>query len=145
VIVRVSTTLDIPADLAWDTVKKPETFMYVTRGVLGVRLLEELPEDWGEGLRVRVRLFFFHVVPAWKHEIEVVRIDEHAREIFTNERGGPVRHWNHRIRVEPLSAATSRYTDEIEIHADRPPLWSGPTRTCSTAIASTAGGSLRAS
>ena len=100
-IVRVSTDLDISADLAWETVKKPETFRYVVRGVMGVRQLDEIPEDWGEGLTVRVRLYFFHVIPAWKHEIRIVHIDEAAREIYTNERGGPVRHWNHRISIKP--------------------------------------------
>jgi hypothetical protein len=117
VIVRVSTDLDISADLAWETVKKPETFLYVVRGVMGVRQLDDVPEDWGEGLAVRVRLFFFHVIPAWKHEIRIVRIDEAAREIYTNERGGPVRHWNHLIKIEPGSAERCRYTDEIEIRA----------------------------
>jgi hypothetical protein len=117
VIVRVSTELDIPAELAWQTVKKPETFRYVVRGVLGVRQLDDVPDDWGEGLTVRVRLLFFHVIPAWKHEIRVARIDEGAREIYTNERGGPVRHWNHRITVVPRSAERCLYTDEIEIRA----------------------------
>lgn len=116
-IVRVSTELDISADLAWETVKKPETFLYVVRGVLGVRQLDEVPEDWGEGLTVRVRLYFFHVIPAWKHEIRIVRLDEAAREIYTNERGGGVRRWNHLLKFESLSEQRCRYTDEIEIGA----------------------------
>jgi hypothetical protein len=117
VIVRISTDLEIPADLAWETVKKPETFRYVVRGVMGVQQLDEIPEDWGEGLTVRVRLFFFHVIPAWKHEIRIVRLDEAAHEIYTNEHGGPVRRWNHRIRIDRGSGGRCRYTDEIEIHA----------------------------
>jgi hypothetical protein len=117
VIVRVSTDLDIPAGLAWETVKKPETFRYIVRGVLGVKELDEVPEDWGEGLTVRVRLFFFHVIPAWKHEIRIVRVDEAAREIYTNERGGGVRRWNHRITIDPRSADRCHYTDEIDIDA----------------------------
>ena len=117
VVVSVSTDLEIPADLAWETVKKPETFRYVVRGVMGVRQLDEVPEDWGEGLTVRVRLVFFHVIPAWKHEIRIVRLDEAAREIYTNERGGGVRRWNHLLTFEPLSEQRCRYTDEIEIGA----------------------------
>jgi hypothetical protein len=117
VIVRVSTDLEIPVDLAWETVKKPETFQYVVHGVMGVRQLDEIPEDWGEGLVVRVRLFFFHVIPAWKHEIRIVRLDETAREIYTNERGGGVRKWNHRLKFDALSEQRCRYTDEIEIGA----------------------------
>jgi carbon monoxide dehydrogenase subunit G len=125
VIVRVSTELDIPAELAWQTVKKPETFRYVVRGVLGVRQLDDVPDDWGEGLTVRVRLLFFHVIPAWKHEIRIVRLDPAAREIHTSEHGGPVRTWNHRIKIEPESERTCRYTDEIEIRAGplTPSVW----------------------
>jgi hypothetical protein len=117
VIVRVSTNLDIRADLAWETVKKPETFRYIVRGVLGVRELDEVPEDWGEGLTVRVRLFFFHVIPAWRHEIRIVRVDEASHEIYTNEHGGGIRKWNHRIKIDPQSATRCRYSDEIDIGA----------------------------
>jgi hypothetical protein len=127
VIVRVSTDLDIPAELAWETVKKPETLRYITRGVLGIRPLDDVPDDWGEGLTVRVRLYFFHLIPAWRHEIRVVRIDEATHEIYTNERGGGVRTWNHLISIKPQRTnprpgvaqeyERCRYTDQIEIHA----------------------------
>jgi hypothetical protein len=125
VIIRLSTDLDIPADLAWETVKKPETFRYVVRGFLGVRQLDEIPEDWGVGLTVRVRLFFFHVIPAWKHEIRIVRLDEDAREIYTNEHGAFVRQWNHLIKVDPAGAERCRYTDQIEFRAGifTPSVW----------------------
>jgi hypothetical protein len=114
---RVSTDLSIPADLAWATVKRPDTFAYITRGVLGVRPLDDdIPEVFEQGFVVRVRLWFFHVLPAWKHEIEVVRLDDATRELYTNERGGPVRGWNHLIKVEAVGSR-SRYTDSIDIEA----------------------------
>ncbi len=116
-IVRLSTDLDIPADLAWETVKKPETFRYVVRGFLGVQQLDEVPEDGGVGLTVRVRLFFFHVIPAWKHEIRIVRLDEAAHEIYTNEQGGPIKQWNHLLKVEPAGPGRCRYTDQIDFRA----------------------------
>ena len=37
--------------------------------------------------------------------------------MLTNERGGPVRMWNHRIKVEPLSERRCLYTDELELRA----------------------------
>ena len=46
-IVRVSTDLDIPADLAWETVKKPETFRYVVRGVHGCAAARRDPRGLG--------------------------------------------------------------------------------------------------
>ena len=59
------------------------------------------------------------MLPAWSHEIHVVRVAEAEREIFTNERGGPGRSWNHRIEITPVAgdAGRCRYSDEIEVRA----------------------------
>src|SRR5215208_3560345 len=118
VIARVSTSLDAPAAAAWETVKRLDTFRYVTRGVLGYRVAQGTPDDLREGLVVRGRLLFFHVLPAWNHEIRVVRVDDEAREILTSENGGPVKNWGHTIRVETgQEPGRCRYTDEIDIRA----------------------------
>ena len=116
-LVRVSTHLSVPADVAWDTVKRTDTLRYVTRGLLGFRGGEEIPERIAEGETYRIRLLFFGVVPAWRHQIEVVRLDEAAHEIRTEERGGPVRQWRHRIAIDPEGWGATRYLDEIEIAA----------------------------
>jgi hypothetical protein len=86
--------------------------------VLGVRPEhEELPAHFAQGETYRMRLLFFGVVPAWRHEIHIARLDEGGREIQTAERGGPVKEWNHRITVDERGPYQSRYTDEIEIGA----------------------------
>jgi hypothetical protein len=103
--------------VAWDTVKQPETLRYVTKGVLGFRAERELPERFGAGEAYRVRLLFFGIVPAWWHEIRVVRLDEAHREILTAEHGGLVKEWHHRITVDERGPWKSHYTDEIEIVA----------------------------
>ncbi len=46
------------------------------------------------------------------HHLRVVRVADN--EIYTNEHGGPVKTWNHRLTFEPLTASSCRYTDEIE-------------------------------
>jgi hypothetical protein len=123
--VRVSTDLESSADRVWAQLKKPETLVYVTRGVLGFRPLDDVPDRFEEGWVIRMRLLFFHFISAWKHEIRVVRIDEQAHEIYTNERGGPIRKWNHLLKVEPRSERRCRYTDAIEIGAGllTPSVW----------------------
>jgi ligand-binding SRPBCC domain-containing protein len=118
-VVRVSTELEIPAERAWETVKKVDTLRYITRGVLGFRPLGEVPETIAEGEVIRVRLMFFHVLPAWKHEIEIVGVDEQARRIETMEHGGSVKRWNHVITVEPAGDGRSLYTDRIDLEAGR--------------------------
>jgi hypothetical protein len=124
-IVKVSTLLETTADLAWRNAKRTATLLHVTRGLLGFRGVGQMPEEWRPGDRVRTRLFFFHVVPAWEHELGVVGMDEARHEFHSAEHGGPVRTWNHRIAVEPVSATRCRYTDEIDIRAGwlTPAVW----------------------
>ncbi|QIN85355.1 hypothetical protein GBA63_21810 (plasmid) [Rubrobacter tropicus] len=62
-------------------------------------------------------MFFFHLIPTPEHHIFVVNVDEEKREALTNEHGGAVRTWNHRIKVEPVSEKRYLYTDEVEIRA----------------------------
>jgi hypothetical protein len=100
----------------WETVQQVDTLRYITRGLLGFRPLGPVPERISDGDVIRVRLMFFHVIPAWRHEIRIVRVDQAQRRIETAEHGGGVRTWNHVIAVEPAPAG-SRYTDAIEIDA----------------------------
>ena len=116
-LVRVSTRLPVPPDLAWDTVKRTDTLRYVTRGLLGFRPEGEIPDRLAEGETYRMRLLFFGVLPAWRHEIQVIRLDDASQEIRTEEHGGPVRDWRHRITVDAEGWGATRYMDEIEIAA----------------------------
>jgi ligand-binding SRPBCC domain-containing protein len=114
--VRVSTLLDAPPERVWELVKRADTFLYVTRPFLGFTGVDEWPETLEEGEGLEARLLAFGVLPMWRHHLMLVRLDDAAREVYTNEGGGPIRAWNHRITVEPADGR-SRYTDEIEIHA----------------------------
>lgn len=51
----------------------------------------------------------------WRHEIRVVGSDDAG--MLTEERGGPVRRWRHRITVEPVDASRCFYRDEIVLDA----------------------------
>lgn len=116
-IVRLTTELDAPADEVWTLLKRKQTLLYVTRGLLGLPDAGAWPEEQREGLEVRGRLRFFHLGPGWMHEIRVVSVDERRRELRTAERGGFVEVWNHLLKVEPICGGRSRYTDEIEVRA----------------------------
>lgn len=116
-IARIATELEAPAEKVWALLKRKQTFLYVTRGAMGIPAATTWPEEHREGSRVRGRLWFFHVVPGWVHEIRVESVDEERRELRTRERGGFVNVWNHRLKVEALPRGRSRYTDEIEVDA----------------------------
>jgi hypothetical protein len=94
-----------------------DTFLYVTRGVLGFTGAHSWPEEFHEGQEIRTRLVLFHRIPAREHHLSLVRVDEARREIRSEEHGGPIRVREHRIRIEPESAVRCCYTDEIELQA----------------------------
>ena len=115
--IRISTPLEAPADRIWSTLQNTESLRYVARPLLCFR--GNLPRRWpkdGETVHLE-RMILLCVIPAWSHELRIVHIDDTEREILTNEHGGPVSEWNHRIKVEPLSERRCLYTDELEVHA----------------------------
>jgi hypothetical protein len=123
--VNVSTVLAAPAARVWQAIKETTTLPAVTRGMMSLRSPEPLPREWQAGDLCRMKLAFFHVVPGWTHEIKVVGLDEARRELRSEEHGGPVRRWDHRLAVEPLDDCSSRYTDHVEIDAGllTPAVW----------------------
>jgi hypothetical protein len=115
--IRLATPLDAPAEIIWESVQKSASLRYVVSPLIGFRA--DFPKRWRDGDEVvRIeRLMFFRILPGWSHEIRFARFDDERRELFTNERGGPIKTWNHLIKIEPLSETRCRYTDEVEVTA----------------------------
>ncbi|MBF6093595.1 hypothetical protein [Nocardia cyriacigeorgica] len=114
--VSVSTELPISAEHAWRLAQKPEMLEYVLAPI--IRMTGPgLPERLEAGVSGTARMWMLGVIPAWKHHMTVVRLE--PTEIYTNEHGGPVRLWNHRLTFTPLGEDRCRYTDEIEIEDGR--------------------------
>ena len=115
--IRLSTRLDAPADAVWRTLRKTELLRYLAWPLLSFDT-RGLPKVWPESGVTRIEsLLLFGVVPLWSHEIRIVQFDDTPRSLLTEERGGPVEVWNHRIGVEPLSDGGCLYTDEVELRA----------------------------
>jgi hypothetical protein len=113
----VETELDMPAEAAWQAVRRSDTLLYVNRGMLGFRWLTPRPETWRAGEDSLVRLFFFNFLPAWKHHLRIALVDPARRTIASEEFGGPVTTWDHQIAIEPIGATRCRYSDSIDIRA----------------------------
>lgn len=111
-VVKVSTELSIAAEAACRLAQKPSVFKHVVWPVFAIR---NTPERLEQGEALSARLYFLGFVPAWTHHLRLVSVS--AREIYSNEHGGPVRVWNHRLTFEPISDQACKYTDEVEIHA----------------------------
>jgi hypothetical protein len=103
--------LPIPAEIAAALARKPEMMKYLLRPVMRAYRLD-VPERIEVGTHGSARLWWFGVVPAWTHHLTIKQLE--PTEIYTNEHGGPVKTWNHRLTFEPLDEHHCRYTDEIE-------------------------------
>ncbi len=113
----ISTELPAPADRVWSLTRRGETLNYIARGLVSFGGPDALPEEFTEGSAVTVRLWFFGIIPAWRHHLAIRSIDNTRRELLSNESGGLVRVWNHLIRVEPIEGQRRRYTDDLKIEA----------------------------
>ncbi|GAA5066357.1 hypothetical protein [Nocardia callitridis] len=110
-IVRLTTELPISAEAAYELAQKPELFKYVVSPILRVPKLD-FPDRIAPGAQASARLWWFGVIPSWTHRLTLVRLE--PTEIYTNERGGPVRTWNHHLTFTPIDDNRCRYTDEVE-------------------------------
>ncbi|WP_244866402.1 MULTISPECIES: hypothetical protein [Rhodococcus] len=97
----------------------PVTFLYVVRGLLGMPALAGRATPLREGERGSGWLWVLHVIPAYRHTIEVVEVDPATRTVRTHEHGGVLRQWNHTLHVEPLGEGRCRYSDVVDIDAGR--------------------------
>jgi hypothetical protein len=117
VIAKIEKNLPASAEKVWGALQRKETFLFITRGMLGFSGSAGWPERFTQGLEIQCRMWFMHLVPGWRHYLNVISIDHDSMELVSNERGGAVRRWNHSIRVKPDSSSTCHYEDEIDIDA----------------------------
>ena len=117
--VTLATDLDAPAERVWQAMLMPATFLHVCRGLLRVPSLEGRIDPLVEGERGTAWLWAFGLVPAYRHTIEVVRVDAGAGIIATHEHGGVLRRWDHTLQVEALGGdlRRCRYRDTVTIDA----------------------------
>jgi hypothetical protein len=117
--IHLETDLDAPVDAVWDAMQRPDTFLYVVRGLFSMPKLAGRTEPFVAGESGTGWLCALHVIPVDRHTIHVEVVDPTTHTIRTREHGGVLRTWNHTLRVEPLADGRSRYTDTVEIDAGR--------------------------
>ena len=117
--VHLETELAAGVDSVWDAMLRPATFLYVVRGLFSVPMLAGRTQPFVAGESGTARLFFFHVIPGYRHTINVISVDPASHTVRTHEHGGVVRTWNHTLRAEPIDFGRTRYSDTLEIDAGR--------------------------
>jgi len=115
--VIVTTELAAPADVVFGAVRTVDAFELVTAGLVRYAPTRGRSGPIPEGEELRGWLLLGGVLPISRHRLRVERIDPAARVLLTDEGGGPVRRWRHRIEVTPLDDGRCRYSDEIDIDA----------------------------
>ncbi|MYR06106.1 hypothetical protein GTV32_07190 [Gordonia sp. SID5947] len=115
--VTLETELEADAPAVWSAMLLPATFLHVCRGLFSMPALADRTAPMHQGDSGTGWLLAFHIIPAYRHTIEVVEVDHDDRTIRTREHGGVLRAWNHTLHVEPNDGAGSRYRDTIEIDA----------------------------
>ncbi|MGH9242850.1 MAG: hypothetical protein ACRD29_00715 [Acidimicrobiales bacterium] len=115
--VHVDTELPTDADRVWSAMKHQASFLYVARGLFGMPALTGRTEPVRPGESGTGWLFAFHVLPAYRHTIEVVEVDDATRTIRSHEYGGVLRRWDHVLHVEPVAPGRCRYSDTVTIDA----------------------------
>lgn len=115
--VHVETVLPTTADRVWPAMLSPVTFLYVCKGLFGIPALAGRSEPLRLGERGTAWLFAFHLIPAYRHTIEIVQIDETDKTLRTHEYGGILKAWNHTLRVEAVDEQSCRYSDTVEVDA----------------------------
>jgi len=111
-IISRTTDLPIPAETAFALAQKLELFRYVSAPIFTIPKID-VPATLTPGVEGEARLWWFGVIPSWKHHLRLVSVGDN--EMYTNEHGGPVRTWNHRLTFVPLTATSCCYTDAIEV------------------------------
>jgi hypothetical protein len=109
--VSLSTELPISAQRAAALARRPELMQFVLGPVVKLPTLTA-PGRLEVGTCASARLWWFGVIPVWTHHLEIKELDDLM--IYTNEHGGPVRTWNHRLTFAPIDEHRCHYTDEIE-------------------------------
>jgi ligand-binding SRPBCC domain-containing protein len=115
---RVSRQLPAAADHVWALLLRKDTFLYLTRHWLEVADTNKWPETFfTPGISYQMRFRLFGRGPLLAHTACVTRVDANTMTIETEERGGLVTAWNHRMQVENVSCNRSQYTDFVQLKA----------------------------
>jgi hypothetical protein len=115
--IQVETELPTGAECVWQAMKHPASFLYVTRGLVGFPALAGRTDPIRAGEAGRGWVLAFNLVPAYRHTIEVIDVDDQTRSIRTHEYGGTLRRWDHTLHVEPIGETRCRYRDTVVIDA----------------------------
>lgn len=115
--VTLTSPLPISADRAWWAVQQPALFLYVAAPLARFPQLAGRLDPWEPGETAETWVMLLGLIPLYRHRLTIAEVDVDARTVQTEEGGGPLRQWEHRISIESIDERRCRYTDDLIIDA----------------------------
>ena len=113
----VQKTSVFPADrnTVFQKLQQLKTLQTIAKPYACFEPIGEAVSTWMVGSTSSYRFRFFGLIPFGTHTIRIVRFDPEG--VSSQEGNEHVPVWNHDIRMEPIDARHTRYTDRVEIKA----------------------------
>lgn len=110
----LSSRFPFPADTVFEDVLAYRRLAEIETGRGGFAHLPKGLAAEGDRIVLPYRLLGIRL---FDYRIEVTRVDRAERILTSEEGGGPIRAWRHRIEVRPVEGNSCRYTDRLTIDA----------------------------
>lgn len=123
--ITVERTLYASVDHVYRALKRSDTLLKVTKGL--VHFEHNFPKRWIVGQVEHVVLYTWHI-PFMRYPIKLkflgvpyqitfTEINDMEYLMRTQEQGGPIRRWDHTMRVHSINDYSCTMVDEVEIEA----------------------------
>jgi len=114
---QFETKMTCPRDVVWREMSSIATLDAVSWPLLRlIPMGNPLGDRWQEGKTYHFQLKLFYFIPLHIQEISFVQFDDVNFTYQTQERGGPISDWRHRVTIE-LTSGGCLLRDEIHFQA----------------------------
>ena len=114
-IVQKTSVFPAGRDAVFQKLQQLDTLQYIARPYAAFEPVSDAAHIWMVGSTSSYQFWLFGVIPFGTHTIHIVRFDPEG--VSSREGNDHVPVWNHDIRLEPIDAHHTRYTDRVEIKA----------------------------
>ena len=105
----------VSAQTLWEDLLDPNALAESMKGAITYVGLPTEPVDQGEAFTVKLKRWGWFPMGSWT--MKVVERDDESFVLRSEEHGGLVRLYKHRLSIEPTGPNSCRYTDHIDLDA----------------------------
>ena len=112
---RIERTYNVSAETLWQDLLDPIALAESMKGALTYDGLPTEPVEQGQEFTVKLKRWGWFPMGSWTMKV-VERNDENF-VLRSEEHGGPVKLYRHRLSIQRTGPETCLYTDEIDVDA----------------------------